>query len=90
MDEGMTLPSNRRPSHPGEILKKDFFEKLSITQQQFADQIGISRVRLSEILNEKRGITPDTAWKLADALNTTPEVWMNLQTGYDLWKARNS
>lgn len=79
------LPKNRKPSHPGEILRYEFLEELNMTQQQLADSIGITRVRVNEIVLCKRSITPDTAFRLAKFFNTTPEFWIGMQTNYDMW-----
>lgn len=79
------LPKNRQPIHPGEILRYEYLEELNMTQQQIADSIGITRVRINEIILAKRSITPDTAFRLAKFLNTTPEFWIGLQTNFDMW-----
>ncbi len=79
------LPKNRQPTHPGEILRYEYLEELNMTQQQLADSIGITRVRINEIILGKRSITPDTAFRLAKFLNTTPEFWIGLQTNLDMW-----
>jgi antitoxin HigA-1 len=79
------LPTKRRPSHPGEILKYEFLETLNINQQQLADAIGVTRVRINEIITGKRSITPDTAFRLAKYLNSTPDFWLNLQLNIDMW-----
>ena len=79
------LPKNRQPTHPGEILRYEYLEELNMTQQQLADAIGITRVRVNEIILGKRSITPDTAFRLAKYLNTTPEFWIKLQSNYDMW-----
>lgn len=79
------LPKNRQPTHPGEILRYEYLEELNMTQQQLADSIGITRVRINEIVLGKRSITPDTAFRLAKFFNTTPEFWIGLQTNFDMW-----
>lgn len=79
------LPKNRQPTHPGEILRHEYLEELNMTQQKLADAIGITRVRINEIILGKRSITPDTAFRLAKLFNTTPEFWIRLQTNYDMW-----
>jgi addiction module HigA family antidote len=78
------LPKNRIPTHPGEILLKDFLEPMNITQVQFAKHLNISVQRVNEIIRGKRGITPDTAWLFSRAFGNTPEFWINLQTQHDL------
>ena len=84
------LPKNRRPTNPGEILKYEFLEPLKLTQKQIADAIGVTRVRINEIILGKRSITPDTAFRLAKYLNTTPEFWINLQMNVDMWDTLKS
>jgi len=79
------LPRNRRPTLPGEILRHEFLEPLGLSQKELAEALGITRVRLSEILRGKRGITPDTALRLARFFDTTPEFWLGLQTDVSLW-----
>ncbi len=79
------LPKNRRPTHPGEIIRHEFLEPHKMTQQQLADAIGVTRVRINEIILGKRSVTPDTAYRLARFFKTTPEFWMNLQRNVDMW-----
>jgi addiction module HigA family antidote len=82
------IPTHRIPTHPGEILEEEFLKALGITQVALAGHIGVSVQRVNELVRGKRGVTPDTAWLLAQALHTTPEFWLNLQTAYDLARAR--
>jgi addiction module HigA family antidote len=84
------LPKNRRPSPPGTILKYEYLEPLRMTQQQLADAIGVTRVRINEIILGKRSITPDTAFRLAKLFNTTPDFWLNLQLNADMWDTLQS
>lgn len=79
------LPQNRKPTLPGEILKHEFLEPLKMSQQQLADALGISRVRVNEIITGSRSLTTDTAFRLAKYFNTTPDFWMNLQLNVDMW-----
>ena len=78
------IPSNRTATHPGVILLKAFLEPLEVTQKALAMHLGIPVQRINEIVRGKRGITPDTAWLLSGALNTSPEFWLNLQNNHDL------
>ncbi len=78
------LPSNRTPSHPGQVLLEDFLKPLDITQVAFAAHIGVHVQRVNEIVRGKRGISPESAWLFGQALGTSPEFWMNLQVQYDL------
>lgn len=82
------LPDNRIPTHPGEMLLEEFLKPLGMTQVAFANHIGVPRQRINKIIRGKRGVTPETAWLLSQALGTTPEFWMNLQRNYDLVKKR--
>lgn len=84
------LPHNRRPTPPGEILRYEFLEPLGLTQKELASALGITRVRLSEILRGRRAITPDTAWRLARFFDTTPEFWLGLETDVSLWDTLQS
>lgn len=79
-----------RPSHPGEILKADYLEPLTLSVTEAAEGLGIARKNLSAILNGRSGISPEMAIRLAEAFDTTPDLWLNLQTNYDLWKTMNS
>jgi addiction module HigA family antidote len=78
------IPENRVSTHPGEILKYEFLEPLQQSQSGLARHLGIPVQRVNELVRGKRGVTPDTAWLLSQALNTTPEFWMNLQNNFDL------
>ena len=82
-----TLPKHRAPTHPGEMLLRDFLEPLSMTQIRLAELIHVSYPRVNEIINGKRGVTPDTALRLSRLLGTTPEFWLNGQRNWDLWHA---
>jgi addiction module HigA family antidote len=82
------IPEHRIPTHPGEVLREEFLAELGIPQLQLAEKLGITVQRVNEIVKGKRGITPETAWLFAGALGTTPEFWMNLQSQYDLARAR--
>ena len=76
------------PPHPGEILLEEYIRPLGFTISGFAIKLGTSRKNLSEIANEKVGISPEMALKLAKALGTSPEIWLRLQLKYDLWQAK--
>jgi antitoxin HigA-1 len=81
------LPRNRRPTHPGEILLKEFLDPMGISQVELAASIGIPVQRVNTLINGKRGITAETALLLAKRLKTTPQFWMNLQNAWDLHEA---
>lgn len=82
------IPENRIPTHPGVILSQEFLVPLGISQVAFAAHLGVPVQRVNELVRGKRGVTPETAWLLSQALNTTPEFWVNLQTAYDLARSR--
>ena len=75
------------PTHPGEILLKEFLEPLGMTQVWLAKRIGVPVQRINTLISGKRGITAETALLLARQLKTTPEFWMNLQNACDLYGA---
>ena len=77
---------NRRPTHPGTILRDDVLPALKLTQKEFADLLGVSRLTVSDLLNEKRGVSPDMAMRLGKLLGNGPEVWLRLQQSLDLWE----
>jgi addiction module HigA family antidote len=72
------------------MLLKEFLEPLGLTQVELAERIRVSYPRVNEIINGKRGVTPDTALRLAKLLGTTPEFWLNGQRNWDLWHALHS
>jgi len=78
------IPSNRIGTHPGVILLKEFLEPLELTQKALATHVGVPVQRINEIVRGKRGVTPETAWLLSEALSTTPEFWLNLQSVHEL------
>jgi addiction module HigA family antidote len=85
-----TLPKKRPPTHPGEMLREEFLIALDMTQTELAHRIGVSYPRVNEIINGKRGVTPDTALRLARLFRTSPEFWLNGQRNWDLWQALHS
>ena len=88
----ITAPLKRgmRPEHPGAILKNVILPELSVTQLELANRLGVSRRTISEIVREKRPVTPDMAMRLARVFKTTPKFWLNLQAAVDLWKLENA
>ena len=86
----MTLPTNRAPTHPGEMLLEEFLKPLDMSQTDLAARIGVSFPRINELVNGKRGVTPDTALRLSQLFGTTPEFWLNGQRNWDLWHALTS
>lgn len=81
----MRVPKNRPPSHPGEILLKDFLEPMEISQRELADAIHVPYQRINEVVNQKRGITPSTALRLAKFFGNSSEFWLNLQQNWELY-----
>jgi len=81
-------PKHRVPTHPGEVLLREFLEPMGVTQVAFAAHVGVPLQRVNEIVRARRGVTPETAWLLAGALGTTPEFWINLQSAHDLAASR--
>jgi antitoxin HigA-1 len=82
------IPENRIPTQPGEVLQVEFLAPLQLTQVAFAKHIGMSAQSIGDIVRGRRRISPDMAWLFAQALGTTPEFWINLQSVYDLAKSR--
>ena len=72
------------PVHPGEVLLEDFMKPLGLSQYRVAKDIGVSPIRISQIVHGKRAITADTAMRLARYFGTSAEVWLRLQARYDL------
>ena len=80
----MTTTDKIEPIHPGEVLMEDFIEGFGITQNKLAVSIGVPPRRINEIVHGKRGITADTALRLAQYFGTSAEFWINLQSHYEL------
>lgn len=81
------LALKRPPTHPGEMLLEEFLRPADLTQVDAARQMGIPLNRLNEIIRGKRGVTADTALRLAHLLDTSAELWLGLQNDWDLWHA---
>ena len=81
-------PRRRIPTHPGEVLLKEFLEPLEVTQVALAAHIGVPIQRVNEIVRGRRGVSAETAWLFSQALGTTPEFWINLQAAFDLASTR--
>lgn len=75
----------RRPTHPGAILREDVLPSLGMTQVEFAKRLGVSRLTVSELINEKRAVSPDMAMRLGRLLGNGPEIWLRMQQTLDLW-----
>jgi addiction module HigA family antidote len=75
----------RKPTHPGEILREDVLPALEMSQSELAKRLGVSRLSVSELLLEKRGMSPDMAVRIGRLTNTTPDSWLRMQAAVDLW-----
>ena len=82
------IPTNRIPTHPGEMLLEEFPNPMGITQRELADNIHVPYQRVNEIVNGRRGITPGTALRLAKFFDMSADFWMNLQLRWDLYFAQ--
>jgi antitoxin HigA-1 len=82
------LAENRIATHSGEILSREFLAPLGVTQTALAAYTGVPVQRVNELVRGKRGVTPETAWLLAQAFETTPDFWLSLQAAYDLARTR--
>jgi addiction module HigA family antidote len=80
--------SSIAPVHPGEILREDVFPALNMTKPAFAAALGVSRQTLHEIMTCKRSITPEMALRLEAGVGSSAEMWLGLQTEYDLHYSR--
>src|SRR4030042_3220428 len=78
----------RQPTHPGKILRKDFLLPMGLSQTELAAWLKTTFRTVNEILNEKRGISPEMAVRLARFFGTSEELWLNLQDQYDLYKGK--
>lgn len=86
----MRIPTDREPTHPGEMLRAEFLEPMNISQRELADAIHVPYQRINELVNQKRGITPSTALRLAKFFNVSAGYWLNLQSRWDLYWAQQS
>ena len=84
------VPTHRLPTHPGEMLLKEFLEPMGITQRELADCIHVPYQRINELVNTRRGMTPSTALRLGKFFNIDPEFWLNLQLRWDLYHAQQT
>ena len=82
-----TRPLERRPIHPGEILREDFLPEYGLSVTALAEAAGVSRQSMNELLRERRAVTPEMALRLSKLFGNSPEFWLNLQRNVDLWDA---
>lgn len=83
------IPQNR-PSHPGEFIREYILDEFDLTQEQLALRLGVERKTISWLVNGKEKMSAAMAWRLGKFTNTTPQMWINLQTTLDLWEALNA
>ena len=84
------VPTDREPTHPGEMLLEEFLAPMHLTQQELADSIKVPYQRVNEIVNQRRGVSPSTALQLAKFFGTSASFWMNLQLRWDLYHAERT
>ena len=84
------IPTDRPPTHPGEMLLEEFLKPLGLTQVQLAERLGVSYPRVNELIHGKRDMTPDTALRLERFLGVEAQFWLNLQLAWDLYHAAHS
>lgn len=84
------IPTNRTPTHPGEMLLEEFLLPMDITQRELASAIRVPYQRVNELVNGRRGITPSTALRLARFFGMSPDFWLNLQLRWDLYKVQQA
>ena len=76
----------RKPTHPGELLREDVLPALKMSQSELARRLGVSRLSVSELLLEKRAMSPDMAVRIARFTKTAPDSWLRMQAAVDLWE----
>jgi len=82
----MSRHIQRKPTHPGAVLREDVLPEIELSVSEMARRLRMSRQSLHRILAEEQPMTPATALKLAKLLNTSPDVWLNMQRALDLWE----
>jgi antitoxin HigA-1 len=86
--EDMDMTTMHNPSHPGLILREDVLPELQLSVNKAAEQLGVSRVTLSRVINGRAAISADMALRIGKWIGNGPEIWMRMQGQYDLWQAR--
>ena len=76
------------PPHPGGIVKRECLEPLGLSVTRAAQGLGVTRQALSDLVNERAGVSVEMAHRLSQAFGSTPETWLGMQMAYDLWQAR--
>lgn len=90
MTNTIRVPTHRAPTHPGEMLLEEFLKPMNVTQRELADGIHVPYQRINEVINERRGITPSTALRLAKFFGMSAEFSLNLQLRWDLYHAQQA
>ena len=85
-----TAGMQRKPTHPGEMLREDFIPEYGLTVAGLAEALGVSRQSVNELLRERRAVSPEMALRLARLFGNSPEFWLNAQRAVDLWTAAQS
>lgn len=75
----------RKPTHPGEVLREEYLPELGLSVAQLAEALGVSRQTVNELVHERRAVSPDMALRLARYFGTSPQYWLNMQNGIELW-----
>lgn len=83
------IPSNRVPTHPGEMLLEEFLRPMKISQRELAQALHVPYQRINEVINQRRGITPGIALRLAKYFGVSEDFWLSLQLRWDLFHARS-
>lgn len=84
MNDLIMIKNNLRPIHPGEILREEFLLPLGLSANALSLALRVPATRIHEVVRQRRGVTSDTALRLARYFNTTPQFWLNLQTNFNL------
>ena len=84
------IPTNRTPTHPGEMLLEEFLIPMKMTQRELANAIHVPYQRINDLVNGRRGVTPSSALRLAKYFGNSPDFWMNLQSRWDLYFGQQS
>ena len=77
----------RRPTHPGELLREEILPTIEMSQERLAERLGVSRQTINELVNEKRSISIDMAYRLGRLFNMDPTTWIRMQEAVDVWDA---
>lgn len=85
-----TTGIQRKPTHPGEMLREDFMPDYDLTVAKLAERLGVSRQSVNELLREHRAVSPEMALRLGRLFGNSPEFWLNAQRAVDLWVASRS